>query len=272
MTVCSRLVCFVTLLFLPGVAGADEQSLPPGGQPVEVACGIFLGNLSAIAERSETFNADLYLSFRWRDARLAFVATNETVPGGARGRAAGRNVVAGARVVNTAAPGVTNRALKSRRRWVRYELGVRGDYGRTRSAPVSLRPPDADRPHSIVHLDGRPDGVRPRPDADQIEPRAHVRRGVGRPAYDRRGWAEDPRLDDSRFVLRARRLDRRGTERSVFRLDGLRADVLIFLVSCTSFIVPITDFSGRIGISLTALLACIATQFAMNFDLPGSPT
>src|SRR5919197_6083399 len=74
-TVCPRLVCLVTLLFLAGVASADEQSqsLPPGGQPVEVACGVFLANLSTIAERSETFNADLYLSFRWRDARLAFV-------------------------------------------------------------------------------------------------------------------------------------------------------------------------------------------------------
>src|SRR4029450_3641156 len=44
--------------------------------------------------------------------------------------------------------------------------------------------------------------------------------------------------------------------------------VLIFLISCTIFVVPYESFSSRIGICLTALLACIATPFAMSFNLP----
>jgi hypothetical protein len=31
---------------------------------------------------------------------------------------------------------------------------------------------------------------------------------------------------------------------------------------------PIENFHDRVGISLAALLACIATQFAMSFNLP----
>jgi hypothetical protein len=43
---------------------------------------------------------------------------------------------------------------------------------------------------------------------------------------------------------------------------------LIFLISCTVFVVDIENFHDRVGISLAALLACIATQFAMSFNLP----
>lgn len=44
--------------------------------------------------------------------------------------------------------------------------------------------------------------------------------------------------------------------------------MLIFLISCSAFIVPIETFNDRIGISLTALLACIAMQFTVSFNLP----
>src|SRR5690606_26569462 len=35
---------------------------------------------------------------------------------------------------------------------------------------------------------------------------------------------------------------------------------LIFLISCTVFAIPIENFHDRVGISLAAILACIATQ------------
>ena len=54
---------------------ADERWLPPGRLSVELAAGFFLANLSGAAERSQTFEADLYLSFRWHDPRLAFDGT-----------------------------------------------------------------------------------------------------------------------------------------------------------------------------------------------------
>jgi len=43
---------------------------------------------------------------------------------------------------------------------------------------------------------------------------------------------------------------------------------LIFFIWCTVFVVSHDHFHERVGISLTALLACIATQFAMSFNLP----
>src|SRR4030095_7379403 len=46
---------------------------------------------------------------------------------------------------------------------------------------------------------------------------------------------------------------------------------LIFLISCTVFVVRIDAFQDRVAISLAALLACIATQFAISFNLPQIP-
>jgi hypothetical protein len=43
---------------------------------------------------------------------------------------------------------------------------------------------------------------------------------------------------------------------------------LIFLISCAVFVVDLEQFADRISISLTALLACVATQFAISFNLP----
>jgi hypothetical protein len=44
--------------------------------------------------------------------------------------------------------------------------------------------------------------------------------------------------------------------------------ILIFLIWCTVFVVHCENFGSRVAISLTALLACIATQFAMSFNRP----
>src|SRR5262249_22183166 len=46
---------------------------------------------------------------------------------------------------------------------------------------------------------------------------------------------------------------------------------LIFLISCTVFVVHIENFQDRVAISLAALLACIATQFAISFNMPQIP-
>ena len=44
--------------------------------------------------------------------------------------------------------------------------------------------------------------------------------------------------------------------------------VLIFLIACAVFLVPLEAFADRVSICLTALLACIATHFAISFNLP----
>jgi hypothetical protein len=54
-------LCIAIFFCLACAAMAEETWLPPTKAPVEVTTGFFLANLSGAAERSETFEADLYL-------------------------------------------------------------------------------------------------------------------------------------------------------------------------------------------------------------------
>jgi Neurotransmitter-gated ion-channel ligand binding domain len=57
--------------------------------------------------------------------------------------------------------------------------------------------------------------------------------------------------------------------RPIFYLWTVFAPVmLIYLISCAIFAVDIENLHDRIGIGLTALLACIAMQFTVSFNLP----
>jgi hypothetical protein len=57
--------------------------------------------------------------------------------------------------------------------------------------------------------------------------------------------------------------------RPIFFLWTVFAPVmLIYLISCAIFAVDIENLHDRIGIGLTALLACIAMQFTVSFNLP----
>ena len=44
--------------------------------------------------------------------------------------------------------------------------------------------------------------------------------------------------------------------------------ILIFVICCTIYLLPSEELADRVGICLTTLLACIATQFTLSFDLP----
>src|SRR5215472_9662286 len=116
------LILAALLLLFPAAVSAEEPSLPPGDRPVVVQAGFFLVNLSGVTERSETFNADLYLNFRWRDPRLAFAGSD-------RRRFLEEAAVAKVAFVNTAEPQITNRSLQiSPDGAVEYELGVTSDF------------------------------------------------------------------------------------------------------------------------------------------------
>jgi Neurotransmitter-gated ion-channel ligand binding domain len=265
------LFCLVAFVFLRGVAGADGWSPPPGSRPVEVAVGIFLANLSGVAERSETFNADLYLSVRWRDARLAFAGPEP------------KRFLEDAAVdqlkemwwpqlefVNTAVPEVTNRALDiSPDGSVRYELGVTGEF----RADLDLRRFPFDRQTLVVRIQSFiwtddqmvfvPDptriGFNPESTFEGLSVTRVTTEVVRRKLT---GWTAAESYSELTAVIDVER-------RAVFFVWTVFTPVvLIFLISCTIFIVPFKDFASRIGISLTALLACIATQFAMSFNLP----
>ena len=95
------LLCYCIAIFfcLCCAATAEETWLPPTKPPVEVATGFFLANLSGAAERSETFEVDLYLTFCWQDPRLAFAGTEpKRFLEDAACRATPADVVAAARV------------------------------------------------------------------------------------------------------------------------------------------------------------------------------
>jgi hypothetical protein len=249
----------------------DETWLPPGKPPVEVAVGFFLANLSGAAERSETFEADLYLSFRWHDPRLAFAGTE---PKRFLEEAAVEQLQTmwwpHFEFVNTGAPDVANRALDiSPDGSVSYKLAVtatfRSDLDLRRfpfdreTLEVRIQPFTWMRDQMIFVADSARIGFNPRSTYEELT--------VSRVSSEVRqrelsGWK--PAESYSEFVALIE-VERRPT----FYVWTVFAPVmLIFLISCAIFAVGIENFHDRIAISLTAQLACIAMQFTVSFNLP----
>lgn len=257
------------VLLLPATALGEESTLPPGERPVRVAAGFFLVNLSGVAERDETFEADLYLSFHWKDPRLA-VAGDEP-----------RNFLEDDAVerlrtmwwpqlefVNTADPTITNRALQiAPDGTVRYRLGLTSEFRSNldlRRFPFDTQTLEV-RVESFTWTDDEMVFV---PDAGHIGFNAestfeglavtHATAEIRRSEIV--GW--DTSFSEFVALIAVER-------RAAFYLWTIFAPVaLIFLISCTVFVVHSENFHDRVGISLAALLACIATQFAISFNLP----
>lgn len=268
----SRLAVLLLLLasfVAPPVLRADEPLLPPGERPLRVSAGFFLVNLSGVAERNETFEADLYLSFRWRDPRVAFDGDGprEYLEDDAedRLRTMWRPQL---EFVNTADPTITNRALQiAPDGTVRYRLGLTSEF-RTN---LDLRRFPFDRQTLEVRVESftwTDDEMIFVPDAERIgftpDSTFEGLAVTGATADVRRSEVPGWGIAFSEFVARID-VERRAT----FYLWTIFAPVvLIFLISCTIFVVDSANFHDRVGISLAALLACIATQFAISFNLP----
>jgi Neurotransmitter-gated ion-channel ligand binding domain len=263
------LLLVAALAWLPFVAWGQEPSLPPGERPIRVASGFFLTNLSGMAERSETFDADLYLSFRWHDPRLAFAGSEP------------KRFLEDAAVerlktmwwpqlefVNTAEPHITNRALQiSPDGSVRYEIGVTSDF----RSDLDLHRFPFDRQRLEVRVQSflwRADemvfvsdpehlGFNP---ASTFEGLTVTGVATDIRRRDLAGWGEA--YSEFAALVDVRR------EAAFYVWTVFTPVILIFLISCTVFVVHYENFGSRVGISLTALLACIATQFAMSFNLP----
>lgn len=257
------------LTLLPGPVVGDEISLPPGERPVTVHTGFFLVNLSSVAERNETFEADLYVYFRWRDSRLAFEGSEPRryIDEGATARLAEIWWPA-IEFVNTAQPAVTNRALEIfPDGTVQYLIGMTSEF----RANLDLRRFPFDRQVLEVRIESflwNESEMVFAADATRIgfNPESTFEGLVAtRAASELRrslvaGWG----TAFSEFVALIE-VERRAT----FYVWTLFAPLaLIFLISCTVFVVDIENFHDRVGISLAALLASIATQFAMSFNLP----
>jgi len=256
------------LLLLARVA-TGETSPPPGERPVEVAAGFFLVNLSGVAERNETFDADVYLSLRWRDPRLAFKGSEPKryLEDQATARL-GEMWWPQLEFVNTAEPTYTNRSLTIEPDGTAsYVVGVTSEF----RTDLDLRrfPFDGQRlsvrVESFTWTEGQmvfvPDGTRIGFNPDSTF-EGLVVTGVNSHIERRElvGWGEA--YSDFVATIDVRR-------QSAFYVWTVFVPVtLIFLISCTVFVVRIDAFQDRVAISLAALLACIATQFAISFNLP----
>ncbi len=265
------LVCIAAHLWLPRVVAADETWLPPGTPPVEVAAGFFLANLSGAAEHSETFEADLYLSFCWNDPRLAFAGTEP------------KRFLEDAAVeqlkemwwpqlefINTGAPDVANRALDiSPDGSVRYKLAVTATF----RSDLDLRRFPFDRETLEVRIqsftwmrdqmvfvsDPARIGFNPKSTLEGL-----AVSGVSTEIRQREltGWKAGGSYSEFVALINVQR------QADFYIWTVFMPVILIFLISCTIFAVTIENFHDRIAISLTALLACIATQFTVSFKLP----
>lgn len=263
-----RILALAMLLTLPAAAAAAETP-PPVERPVRVEVGFFLVNLSGVAERSETFDADIYLDFRWRDPRLSFEGTEPR-------RFLEEAAIAQlediwwpqVELVNTAEPAITNRALTiGPDGSVEYLIGLTSEFRTNldlRRFPFDSQTLDI-RVESFLWT------------VDEMEFVANPRRLGFTPESTFEGLV--PTKVEG--IVRESRLEAWGEvfsefvaeihveRRANFYLWTVFAPVsLIFLISCSVFAVHYENIHDRVGISLAALLACIATQFAISFNLP----
>ncbi len=265
-----RSLITILVLLLPQAAlGAPGQSLPPGERPVQVVAGFYLLDLSSVAERDETFDADIYLKFQWRDPRQAFVGSESRMfLQESAAEQIGKMWWPQIEFVNTGQPEITNRRLEIYPDGtVDYDIGLTSRF----RAHMDLRRFPFDRQGLDVRIQSfawTAEQLEFVPDETGMDfsPESTFEgllvTGVSGAAHqsEHAGWGRT----FSEFVARIE-VERRWT---FFVWTVFVPVTLIFLVFCTVFLVPSTDFAARIDLSLTALLACIATQFAMSFNLP----
>lgn len=58
------------LLLLMAALGHATVPMPPGKRPAKVTVSFFLVNITGVDEKKETFEADMYFAFEWKDERL----------------------------------------------------------------------------------------------------------------------------------------------------------------------------------------------------------
>lgn len=264
-----RKLWLIFLLVAAPLAPAQVTPPPAGDGPVEVLTGVYLLNLNSVNEKDETFEADLYLQFIWRDPRLAH--------GGAEPLTYAEEAVEEKlkeiwwpqiEFVNTAEPTITNQILAI---YPDGQVGLVLGLTATFRADFDLRRFPFDRQNLAIKIQSFIS------DADKL------RFAVNK---DYLGAKKSNTYEGLRV---------KGIDASVgtVNLDGIHADfsefratldvernptfffwtvfgpvILIFLLSCTVYLVASDQLADRVGICLTSLLACIATQFALSFSLP----
>ena len=272
--VARTMACLAFVAAAADAAPASEAvTPPPGPRPIQVDVGFYLLNLVSVDERSETFNADVYLECTWHDPRLAFSATSV---GHATRMYQGQSAAdrlqeiwwPDLEFVNTGSPDITNRTLYIHADGtVNYRLGLSSTFRASldmkrfpfdeQDLTIQIQSFEADRSLVVLHPKQEQLGF----DADDdyaglsiqtVDAEAHV--------VSIAGWNEN--FSELSFHIKVVRSPD-------FYIWTIFVPLcLVLLLSCTIFFVHIHSFHDRIAIALACFLACIATQFAMSFNLP----
>jgi len=259
------LVIFVLL----GPLVRAQVAPPPDDGPVQVETSFYLLNLTSVDERAETFNADIYLEFSWRDARLAHSADERVI--------FAEDAVTDKlkeiwwpqiEFVNTSKPEITNQTLE-----IKKDGEVVLNYGLSSTFRASLDlhrfPFDkqtltvrvesflSDATELVFRVNKAKTGFEQSNNFEGLRVTG-VDADVGSVTAD--GW--EKKFSEYRANIHVQR-------NSAFYIWTVFGPVaLIFMICCTVHLVPAEQLADRVGICLTALLACVATQFTLSFSLP----
>lgn len=262
-----RLAC--CLLLIMAATAQATVPMPPGRMPVKVKVGFFLLNLTGVDEKQETFEADIYLRFRWKDERLKHSGNQPLfyAEDAAREKL-GEIWSPQAEFVNTARPEITNENLTIMPDGtVDLDMGLSSNF----RTDLDLRRFPFDRQRLSVRVtsftygadslvfvaDQEKVGFEPESTFEGLRvTRVTAEEG----SHTLAGWGET--YSEYRAVIDVER----NTGFYFWTVFG--PVILIFLISCAVYLVPPDEIGDRVSICLTALLACIATQFALSFSLP----
>lgn len=262
-----RVLIFLLLFSIPALA---QVTPPPAADgPVEVLTGIYLLNLNSVNEKDETFAADLYLQFAWRDPRLAH--------GGKEARIYAEEAAEEKlkeiwwpqiEFVNTSEPEITNQVLAIA---PDGEVGLVYGLTSTFRTDFDLRRFPFDRQKLAIQIQSfvsdatklrfvvNQSYLGAKPSSTYEGLRVHgIDASVGQANMD--GLHAD--FSEFRATIEVER------NAAFYFWTVFGPVMLIFLISCTVYLLPAGELADRVGICLTALLACIATQFTLSFSLP----
>ena len=261
-------LAFCLLLLMAGILHATVP-MPPGKSPAKVTVSFFLVNLTGVDEKKETFEADMYLEFEWKDERLKHNGPQPLFYAEEAARDKLEEIWSPQlEFVNTSKPEITNENLKIMPDGsVELSMGLTSEF----RTDLDLRRFPLDRQRLAVRVTSFAY------DANAL---------VFAPNHARIGFEPESTFEGLRVMnvsaeTATENLSSWGETYSEFRaiIDVQRNTgfyfwtvlgpvVLIFLISCAVYLVPPDQVGDRISICLTALLACIATQFALSFSLP----
>lgn len=251
-------------------AARETVAVPPGQLPVKVKVAFCLLNLTSVEEKNETFEADIYLVFLWKDERLKhdgkcpLLYTNEAVQEKLEEIWSPQ-----IEFINTSKPEITNQNLIIE---PDGSVGLKLGLTSTFRTDLDLRRFPFDHQRLVVRITSfiyDSHNVIFEPDLATL-------------TYERQSTFEGLRVTG--LSAESRILKMGGDLSGTFSEFRAQIDVernagfyvwtvfgpviLIFLISCTIYLLRPEQFSERVSICLTALLACIATQFALSFGLP----